>query len=277
MRKILFLMVFLGTVGVYAQGDVVVRIGLDGVVLSIKQRGNLYQMLGYYAQLSSGLKYHYPDENLKKNIQEYDAILADFETFFPNEDIQKYVQLSRETWAALKPDLEASLSGDRRQNRADKGKLIIMLAQVESLASHMKSIQNILVKKSSDSELVTVLSATANLLESSAKLSTFYLLKVSTDSSLVEDTQKNKTVDEYKQSLSIGIKSDLAHAKIFKKRYKKIEKVYFFNIMVEQVTKTPIPSLVLKKNYAAYLSALINVGLITAASTEGKQKTMEML
>ena len=271
MRKKLLILLLLCFSGI--QANTVVRIELDGVILSAKERGNLFQMLGYYVQIASHLNYHYPEENLRKNMQEYEAVLVNLEKHLSPTiiGIDKYLAHSREIWKALKIDLAKG-----KQGKPDKEKLRHMLALTTALSKDMKKVQTLLIEKSFDPNLKAEVSATADIITASTQLATYYIISVSIDPSVITEAQKQQSMASYLHALELIEKSDLNQANIFHKRFAEIKKVYFFNTMSSRMSKTPIPALVIKKNYQAYLYALVSTKLITAASTEGKKITMAM-
>ena len=270
MRKKLLLLLFLCFSGV--QANTVVHIGLDGVVLAAKERGNLFQMLGYYVQIASHLNYHYPEENLRKDMREYEAVLNNMEAHLSHMGIGEYLEHSREAWRKLKADLTK-----KGQGKPDKEKLHNMLTLVTTLSDDMKKIQSLLIEKSFDPSLKAEVSATADIIMASGQLATYYIIGVSIDPSMITDAQKQQSMATYANALDVIEKSDLNKAHIFHKKFLEIKKVYFFNTMSSRISKkTPIPSLMIKKNYRAYLYALVSTKLIAAASTEGKKITMQM-
>ena len=270
MRKKLLIIFFLCFSAAHA--NTVVQIGLDGALLAAKERGNLFQMLGYYVQVVSHLNYHYPEENLKKDIREYEAVLDNLETHLSHIGIGKYLSHSRKLWKKFKADLTRV-----NQGKPTKDKLLNMLATTTALSNDMKKIQTLLIEKSFDLSLKPYVSATADILMASAQLATYYIISVSIDSSLVTKIQKKQAMISYQSALNVIEKSGLGQASIFHVRFEEIKKVYFFNTMLDRMSKRPIPALMIKKNYRAYLYALVCTKLIIAASTEGLRKTMEML
>lgn len=85
----------------------------------------------------------------------------------------------------------------------------------------------------------------------------------------------------YKAKVQISYNSELKKSafrsgKIFHKRFKGFEKIFYFNAMTAEFSKTAIPALMIKKNNKAYLDALVTLKLIAAASTEGVDKTVKM-
>ncbi len=254
------------------QANTVAHIGLDGVVLAAKERGNLFQMLGYYVQIASRLNYHYPEENLRKDMREYEAVLDNMEKYLSHMGIGEYLAHSREAWKKLKTDLV-----QKGQSKPNKEKLHNMLTLVITLSDDMKKIQSLLIEKSFDLGLKAEISATADIITASAQLATYYIISVSIDPSVITEAQKQQPMTSYLHALDVIKKSDLGqNNNIFHKKFEKIKEVYFFNTMSGRMSRRPIPALMIKKNYQAYLYALVSTKLITAASTEGKKITMQM-
>ena len=257
------------------QADTTVRIGLDGAVLAAKQRGNLFHMLGYYTQILTKQNYHYPKENLQKDIHEYESILKQFKEIFPDDTIQSTLVHSQQIWHDAKPELLVPLK-KRSASTLNASSMRTLMTHIISLSTDMKKIQKILSQKSLNKKITVESRAASNIIESSAQLSAYYLINTSRLGSLVEQDILLESSQMYQQALNALTKSAFSQGKIFQKRFKGLEKVYFFNTMTAEFSKTAIPALMVKKNNKAYLDALVSLKLIVAASTEGVEKTVQM-
>ena len=271
--KILVFIIALLTM--HVQADVTVRIGLDGVVLAAKQRGELFRMLGYYTQLLTRQNYHYPDENLQKNINEYEEILTQFAHTFSDNTIQQTLANSLSIWKSIKSELQQAIKTGRTQ-RLEAAKVQKLLDSILLLCDDMKTIQKILSSQNLIPEVQLESQASSDITESSARLSTYYLINTSHLASLIDQETVAKSSQTYKAAFKKLEASTFNQGKIFQKRFKGLKKIHYFNTMTALYSKTAIPALMIKKNNKAFLDAFVSLKLITAASTEGIDKTVKM-
>ena len=259
----------------HVQADVTVRIGLDGVVLTGKQRGNLFHMLGYYTQLLTKQNYHYPRENLRKDIHEYESIIAQCKEIFSNDVAQSTLKHSQNIWDTVKPALlEVMKEGSSKTLEAST--IRSLMENITLLSNDMQKIQEVLAEQDVDKKVIEESRAASNIIESSARLSAYYLINTSPLGAVVEKETITESSQTYKKALEKLTKSSLNQGKIFQKRFKGLKKVYYFNTMTAEFSKTAVPALMIKKNNKAYLDAYVSLKLINAASTEGLQKTVGM-
>jgi len=271
--KILVFIITLLTVNV--QADVTVRIGLDGVVLAAKQRGELFRMLGYYTQLLTRQNYHYPDENLQKNINEYEEILTQFTNTFSDKTIQNTLANSLKVWKDIKPELKKAIETGASQ-KLEATKVQKLLDNIVLLCDDMKNIQKILSSQNLIPKVQIESQASSDIIESSARLSTYYLINTSHLSSFIDQETVAKSSKTYEAAFKKLEASTFNQGKIFQKRFKGLKKIHYFNTMTALYSKTAIPALMIKKNNKAFLDAFVSLKLITAASTEGIDKTVKM-
>jgi len=258
-----------------AEADVTVRIKLDGVVLAAKQRGDLFRMLGYYTQLLTNQNYHYPGENLQKTSDEYQTILRQFKEIFLDDEIQQTLAHSQKIWEEIKPEL-LSATTQKTKKILKPSIMRTLLEKITLLSDDMKKIQAVLAAEVLDPTVREESQAASDILESSAQLSTYYLINTSHLGTLVDQKTITASTEKYQQSYKMLEKSHFAEGKIFQKRFKGLKKIYYFNTMTAEFSKTAVPALMIKKNNKAYLDAFVSLKLITAASTEGIEKTVNM-
>ncbi len=260
---------------VSAQGDIIVRIGLDGVVAAGKQRGDLFHILGYYVQLLTKQTYHYPRENIQKDIHEYESVLSQLKEVFSQDEIQVILTHSQKIWETVKPELLEVAKKDSTQT-LEVSKVRTLMGHIASLGNDMKKIQEILTKNSLNKEVELESRAASDIIESSAQLSAYYLINTSSLGTTVDQALIAKSSKTYQQASEKLEKSTFRQGKIFQKRFKGFKKIFYFNTMTAEFSKTAIPALMIKKNNKAYLDALVTLKLITAAATEGTDKTVKM-
>lgn len=257
------------------QADVTVRIGLDGVVMAGKQRGNLFHMLGYYTQLLTKQNYHYPRENLDKDIREYESILSQCKEIFSDDEVQSTLGHSQKIWRTVKPEL-LSVIKKSSSKTLEASTIRTLMENIILLSNDMQKIQEVLTKQDLDKEVIEGSRAASDIIESSAQLSAYYLINTSPLGTLVDAATVTESSQMYQHAFEKLSKSDFNQGKIFQKRFKGLKKVYYFNTMTAEFSKTAVPALMIKKNNKAYLDAFVSLKLITAASTEGIQKTVQM-
>ena len=259
----------------HVQADVTVRIGLDGVVMAGKQRGNLFHMLGYYTQLLTKQNYHYPRENLGKDIREYESVLLQCKDVFSDDVVQSTLKHSQKIWRTVKPELLAVMKKSASKT-LKASNIRTLMGNIIVLSNDMKKIQKVLAEQDMDKEVLEESRAASDIIESSAQLSAYYLINTSPLGTLVDAGTVTESSQMYQHAFEKLSKSTLNQGKIFQKRFKGLKKVHYFNTMTAEFSKTAVPALMIKKNNKAYLDAFVSLKLITAASTEGIPKTIQM-
>ena len=259
----------------HLQADITVRIGLDGVVMTGKQRGNLFHMLGYYTQLLTKQNYHYPRENLHKDIREYESVLSQCREIFSDGMVQSTLEHSQKIWRTVKPELLSVLKKSSSKT-LEASNIHTLMGSIILLSKDMKKIQEVLAEQDMDKEVIEGSRAASDIIESSAQLSAYYLINTSQLGTLVDAETVAESSQIYQHAFEKLSKSTLNQGKIFQKKFKGLKKVHYFNTMTAEFSKTAVPALMIKKNNKAYLDAFVSLKLIAAASTEGISQTVSM-